>query len=225
MKVLIVAHNVEEAQRLSEYLKMEHFMCDCATQLKQADEMVALYEYDCILLDVSTEKNEVINWLETFASENKKEGIVLLSTDHDIETKIEAFNLGADDFINMPFHPSELLARIKAVVRRKKFDTNGKLYFGNLMVDVFSYKIWVWNNALHLTKKEYFILIHLIANKNRVVTKTVLAEYLWGEDLDSMNSYNFLFAHIKNLRKKLLEAKAGVDIKNSYGIGYQIIEV
>jgi DNA-binding response OmpR family regulator len=224
MKLLLLG-NIHQKESLHRYLSENNIGCELALGYDQASEMTFLYEYDCILLGVDKEKDRTFEWLTSFVEENRREGILIISSLDTLEIKLRAFDLGVDDFLTIPYHPSELLARIKAVVRRKKFDTGGKLYFGNLMIDLMTFKIWVWNTPLKLTKKEYDILLHLIANKNKVVSKTALAEYLWGENLDNMSSYNFLIAHIKNLRKKLLNAKAGIDIQNSYGIGYQIIEL
>ena len=224
MKLLLLG-DIGQKEDLQSFLAIHQVGFEISKGYVHASELTHLYEFDCILVGIQTEQDNAFKWLTSFAEENRREGIIILSSVDTLEIKLRAFDLGVDDFLTIPFHFWELLARLKAVVRRKKFDTNSKIYFGNLIIDPGSFKVWVWNDVLKLTKKEYDILLHLVGNKNKVISKTALSEYLWGEEVDNMASYNFLIAHIKNLRKKLLNAKSGVDIQNSYGVGYQIIEI
>lgn len=224
MKLLLFGDLLGE-ENLQAFLLQHGVKSDVASNVLHASELVSLYEYDALVAKIQHELDPVFHWIASFAEANRPEGLVLLSANDTLELKLRAFDLGVDDFLTVPYHPSELLARAKAVVRRKKHDGRTKIYFGNLVIDLLSYKVLVWDNVLKLTKKEYDILLHLLTHKDKVVSKTALAEYLWGDELDNMASYNFLVAHIKNLRKKLLAAKSGLDIQNSYGVGYQIIEI
>jgi two-component system, OmpR family, response regulator CiaR len=225
VKILVADSDQHFLQRITSFLNKEGYTYDTVGTFCAASEKVNLYEYDCILMELKLPDQSGLNLLELLKHDERSDGVIVISNPTTLEQKLKTFELGADDFLTKPIEFSELIARIKAVVRRKKFNVKSKLYFANLVIDLSLKKVFIWDNALSLTKKEYEILLHLIANKNRVVSKGSLAEYLWGEHADSVDSYDFLFAHIKNLRKKLKGVKAEVEIKNSYKMGYQIIEI
>ena len=190
---------------------------------KDLREKLYLYEYDCILL--CSENNDLLKSLLETESKNANSGIILLSKAASLDHKVEALNEGADDYLTIPFHFEELKARIIAVVRRRRFNTRKNIHFANLIIDLDQRTVLVWEKAVLLTKKEYEILLYLIMNRHKTVSTVSLYEYLWNEDNEDREYYNLLLAHIKNLRKKLNLAKAELEIKNSYGIGYQIIEL
>lgn len=226
MKILIADNEDKSLKWLTSHLRTEGHICDFVSSISESSEKLELYEYDCILLELNSSDQSRLELLEFLKIAERNDGVIVISDKNaSLSLKLNAFELGADDFLLKPVDFSELLARITAVVRRKKFNIKNKIYFANLVIDFPLKKVFVWENQLLLTKKEYEILLHLIANKNRIVSKDTLAEYLWGEHADNVDSYDFLFAHIKNLRKKLKEMKAEVEIKNSYKMGYQIIEL
>ena len=225
MKVLIVEQLQNESVSFKQEFKERDFVCDFVNDYKEASEKLMLYEYDCTLLNYSKNDPGIFNFLQLHEQNNNLGGLIILSPDTEVENKVKLLNMGADDFVSIPFHFYELNARILAVIRRKKFQTNNKIYFANLIIEFHLHSVCVWNNAIDFTKKEYEILLYLIANKDKVVPKILLAEYLWGDHTDHMDSFNILAAHIKNIRRKLKQAKAEVEIKNIYGIGYQIIEL
>jgi len=130
-----------------------------------------------------------------------------------------------DDCLTAPIHPEELKARILAIIRRKKFNARHRIHFANLILDLDQKQVSVWNTAVSLTPKEYEILLYLIMNQKKTVSPAMLSEYLWGEASEEKESNNPLIAHIKNLRKKLKQAKAELEIKNLYAVGYQIVEL
>ncbi len=223
MKILLADNEPEKI--LAFFFNKEGINIEAVTTISSASEKVSLYEYDCILLNLNLPDAPGLGLLEQLNEEDRTDGIIIISAFSDLEQKLKAFDLGADDYLTKPFEISELNARIHAVVRRKKFQTKNKLYFANLVINMQEKSVWVWDQPVRLTKKELEILLHLIANKSRIISKESLAEYLWGAHADNMDSYDFLFAHIKNLRKKLKEAKAEIEIKNIYNTGYQIIEL
>ncbi len=224
MKLLLVEHEKYPVVELSSFLKKE----DCQVTvlpLLEAGEKIKSSEYDCVILSIGKEKEQELKLLEKLNNENRTDGVIIISEDDSSEFMVHCFDLGADDFLEAPFQIPVLYARLKAVIRRKKFNAKSKLYFANLVIDFYLKKVYVWDKAINLTKKEYEILLHLIANKNSSITKESIAEYVWGDYLKNIDSYDFLFAHIKNLKNKLKIAKAELVIKNIYGVGYQIEEL
>ena len=222
MKLLLVNIPVKV---LLDSKEQTSLLFDSVDTISAASEKAALYAYDCIVIQIDGIEAKAFDWLSLLAEGNNKEGIVLVSKNNSVEQKISAFDLGVDDFVVLPMDANEFLARVKAIIRRKTFNTKSKLYIGHLVIDTFSRNVKVWDKTLALTKTEYDILLHLIANKDKVISKVALAEYLWGDEVDQLDSYNVLFAHIKNLRKKILTAKGGIEIQNVYRVGYQIIEL
>lgn len=221
MKLLLVGILAAHTQALK---NSDEFLCDWSPDIERAQALMNLYEYDCVLIGIAGNEAYTWFWLQEMNNENKNEGIICVSDKDLIADRLKAFELGADDYFTLPMHDLEMSARIKSVVRRKRFHTSSKVYMGNLVIDLYNRKIGVWDQTLALTKTEYDLLLYLCAQRKRVVAKEALAEYLWGQKVDDLDSYNLLFAHLKNLRKKLLLAKAGIEIKNIYKMGYQIIE-
>ncbi len=225
MKVLIVKHLQSETNHYEQKIQEEGYVCDFVYGYSEATEKLALYDYDCTLLNYVNDDKNIFEFIQLHEQNNNIGGLMILSSGASVENRVKLLNMGADDFVTMPFYFTELNARINAVIRRKKFHTSNKIYFANLVIEFSLRTVLVWNNPVAFTKKEYEILLHLIGNKDKVVSKLALAEYLWGDNTDSMDSFNILSAHIKNLRRKLKEVKAEIEIKNSYGVGYQIIEL
>ncbi|MDO9186221.1 MAG: response regulator transcription factor [Bacteroidia bacterium] len=224
MKLLIVEQEQQLLTELSSFLKKE----DCqvtALPLAKASEKIKSSEFDCVIISIGKETEIELQLVEQLNNENRTDGVIIISENNSLEFMVRCFDLGADDFVETPFQIPALYARLKAVIRRKKFNAKSKLYFANLVIDFYLKKVYVWDKAINLTKKEYEILLHLIANKNSSITKESIAEYVWGEYLKKIDSYDFLFAHIKNLKNKLKIAKAELVIKNIYGVGYQIEEL
>lgn len=224
MKILLI-NSAKILDELKSNLSTENIDAEYADTFKSGFEKLDSAIYDCILLSPEITEKNTRELLEKFRNENRQDGLVVLCNGISKDSKLELFSKGADDVLHWPIDKDELIARIKAIVRRKKFNTKSKLYFANLVIEFESRKVFVWNNPISLTKKEYEILLHLIANKNRVVTKESLAGYLWSDYFDKSDSFDFLFAHLKNLKRKLKEAKAELVIKNIYGTGYQIEEL
>ena len=207
------------------FSEKEKYICDVARTYAEASERIALYEYDCILLDINLPDGNGLQLLESLKKIDKTDGVIIISARNSLDDKIKGLNLGADDYLTKPFHFLELNARIQAVIRRKKFDAPHKLSFANLEIDLQQHAVKVNDIKVNLTKKEFDILQQLVANKNRVISRNSLAEYIWGDHVDNVDSFDFLFVHIKNLKKKLKQAEATAEIKNVYGVGYQIEEV
>ena len=225
MKILIVKNKTNLLTSLLEFSEKEKYSCDVAKTFAEASDRISIYDYDCILLDINLPDGSGLRLLESLKAVDKTDGVIIISARNSLDDKVRGLTLGADDYLTKPFHFSELNARIQAVIRRKRFDAPYKLSYANLEIDIPQHTVKVNEVVVNLTKKEFDILQHLIANKNRVVSKTSLTEYIWGDRIDSMDSFDFLFVHLKNLKKKLKQAGANLEIKNIYGVGYKINEV
>jgi DNA-binding response OmpR family regulator len=223
MKILIAYDS--EYRFLPETLVTDSsFSIELSTSKAEASERIHLYEYDCILLCSDAESREFQTLLNEVTHSNKSSGLIFISKEITVEQKVKALNAGVDDCLLYPIHPEEIKARILAIIRRKKFNAHQHIHFANLIIDLHQKKVLVWNTPIALTPKEYEILLYLIMNQQKIVAPALLSEYLWREASEDKESNN-LIVHIKNLRKKLKQSKAEIEIKNVYAIGYQIIEL
>ena len=224
MKVLAISLSHQETC-FSGLRREVDFMVEWSTSRISASEKIQLYEYDCILLFTDSDNQEAQEIILEIGKTNKNSGVILLSSKITVAQKIKALNAGADDCLSVPIHPEELKARILAIIRRKRFHTLHEIRFANIIIDLAKKQLCVWNTPVTLTPKEYKIMLYLIMHQKKTVSPIMLAEYLWGEESEEKESNNLLIAHIKNLRKKLKQAKAELEIKNIYAVGYQIIEL
>jgi len=221
MKVLIVEDEKNLLELMTRYMKREGYVCEVAHDFQEGFKKINNFEYDCAVIDLNLPGGNGLRLVEMLREDNTKGGIIIISARDKVEDRITGLNMGADDYLTKPFNLSELNARIKAVLRRKSNQINNMLKFGQLQIDLDERKVSANNKELKLTKKEYNILLYLARNKNRVVTKDSIAEYIWGDYMDDAISYDFIFAHVKNLRKKLKENDCGELLKTVYGIGYK----
>lgn len=221
MKILIIEDETDIAASIKEYLKTNDIHCETANNYQTAADKIAMYDYDCILVDLMLPDGDGFDLLKELKLLNKTEGVIIISAKEALETKIEGFNLGADDYLTKPFHLSELLVRIQALVRRKKFDGNNKIIFNEIEIDTLSKSVKIGGKKIDFTKKEIDLLLFLIGNKNKVLSKSAIAEHLSGDMADMLDNHDFIYAHIKNLKKKLNDAGSDDYIKSVYGIGYK----
>lgn len=221
MKILIVEDNHELSKNIVSYLAKEGNKCETAFTYNQAVDKVVSFAYDVIILDLMLPDGNGIDVIKTLDAETSEAGVLIISAKDSLDDKLTGLNFGADDYITKPFHLSELNARVKAVYRRKKFKNKKILECKEIMVDLDACEVKVNNKAIELTKKEYEILVYFISNQNRVVTKQSIAEHLWGDQADFYDSFDFVYQHIKNLRKKVIQAGGGDYITTIYGMGYK----
>lgn len=221
MKILIIEDEIEIAASIKSYLKTNDIHCEMANDSQTALDKITLYDYDCILLDLMLPDGDGFIILKELKSQSKTDGIIIISAKEALETKIEGFNLGADDYLTKPFHLSELLVRIQALVRRKKFNGNNKIEFNEIEVDTLAKSVKIGEKKIECTKKEIDLLLFLIGNKNKVLSKSAIAEHLSGDMADMLDNHDFVYAHIKNLKKKLQKAGSNDYIKSIYGMGYK----
>jgi DNA-binding response OmpR family regulator len=221
MKILIIEDERELSQSICDYLNNEQYFCETAYNYQAGLEKILLYDYACIILDISLPGGDGMDILQQLRSIDKMDGVIIVSARNSIDDKVNGLLAGADDYLTKPFHLPELAARVSAIIRRKSFDGKNLLRFDNLELDLHEKVLKVNNTMVELTKKEYELLLYFISNKNRVVAKNAIAIHLWGDSFDISDNYDFIYTHIKNLRKKLLQA-GGLDyIKSVYGMGYK----
>ena len=221
MKLLLIEDEPELAKSIRDYLNGNEFVCEWADHFSSAMEKISVYDYDCILLDLMLPDGDGLEILTELRKQNKTDGVIIISAKETLETRIEGFNLGADDYLIKPFHLSELLVRIQALIRRKQFDGSNKIIFHEIEIDLLSKVVRVHGNKIEVTKKEIDLLLYLIGNRNRVLSKGAIAEHLSGDMADMLDNHDFVYAHIKNLKKKLRNAQSGDYIKTIYGLGYK----
>ena len=224
MKILVIEDENELVKSITSYLKEENYICELATDYHAALSKIELYDYDCILLDISLPGGTGLDILKQLKLNNKLDGVLIISAKDSLSDRVEGLQLGADDYLPKPFHLSELSARIAAIIRRRTFNGSSLLRFNELTIDTNAKVAFCNNQTLDLTKKEFELLLYFIANKGRVISKNAIAEHLWGDEMDIADNYDFIYTHIKNLRKKLEKCKADY-IKSIYGMGYKFTDL
>ncbi len=221
MKVLVIEDEAELSDSICTYLANEQFICERVLDFQSAMEKVSLYEYACIVLDVNLPGGSGLDILNELKKQNKIDGVLIISARDSLDDKVFALKAGADDYLTKPFHLAELSARVAAIIRRKSFEGKNQISINELTLDLSEKSVRVNSKEVDLTRKEYELLLYFISNKNRVIAKNAIAEHLWGDNMDIAGSYDFIYTHIKNLRKKLIQAGAADYIKSIYGMGYK----
>jgi DNA-binding response OmpR family regulator len=220
MKILIVEDEKNLRETITDFLKLEGYLCEFASTVSDGMEKLALYDYDCMLVDIGLPDGTGFELIRELKKTRPETGIIIISARNSLDDKIEGLDLGADDYLSKPFHLTELNSRIKSVLRRVKFSGKKEIVVGKLCILPDARQLLVDSQQIVLTKKEFDLLLFFISNSQRVLTKEAIAEHLWGDFADSADSFDFVYSQIKNLRKKLHE-KTGVDyFKNVYGSGY-----
>lgn len=221
MKLLIIEDERELSDGIVSFLNREEYLCEQAFSFDEAIMKVGIYDYDCILLDLMLPGGSGLDVLKRIKQQSPQTGVIIVSAKDSLDDKVEGLRLGADDYLAKPFHLPELSMRIFALLRRKCFNNNNLLQNGAISIDLLSKTVTVEGTMLDLTKTEYELLLFLIENRRRVVSKSALAEHLSGDIADMMDDFNFVYAHIKNLKAKLANAGVTDCIKTYYGTGYK----
>ncbi|NHN24982.1 response regulator transcription factor [Flavobacterium jejuense] len=220
MKVLIVEDEQEMKDSIYQYLEIEKYLVEYASDYELAYEKIHLYEYDCILIDITIPKGSGLDLIKEIKTTRPKTGIIIISAKNSIDDKVDGLNLGADDYLPKPFYLAELNARIKALIRRNNFEGTNSIKLNEIEIIPEERKVLVNGSVINLTTKEFDLLEYFIINKNRVIQKNALVEHLWGDNADQFDNFDFIYNHVKNLRKKLLDANCTDYLKSIYGIGY-----
>ncbi|WP_256011473.1 response regulator transcription factor [Desertivirga xinjiangensis] len=222
MKVLIVEDEPEMLEVIAQALEQEDLLVEKATDYFSALHKIVSYEYDCIILDISLPGGSGLALLKELKNMQKTEGVLIVSAKDSVDDKVIGLQAGADDYLSKPFHQAELIARTKAILRRKNSFSLTLLNVSDLSVDTESRQVQANGSELQLNRKEYEILLYLCVNSGRLVSRTALAEKVWGDNVDIADNFDFIYSQIKNLRKKLKESGSTVKIEAVYGIGYKL---
>ena len=221
MKLLIIEDEQGLRENITAYFNEDGNICESCSDLRSAMDKLAMYEYDCILLDIGLPDGEGFTVLNYLKAKMKSESVIIISARNSLDDKVRGLTVGADDYLTKPFHLAELKARVVAVFRRKTGSSKGMLVFNEISIDLQGRAVTVNNIPIILTRKEYEMLLYFIVNKGKVIAKTALAEHLWGDEMDMHSHFDFIYTHIKNLRRKLLDANSRDYLTSVYGIGYK----
>lgn len=225
MKILIVEDEPSLCELMQRSLEKERYVIETASDFVHAEEKLGVYDYDCVLLDIMLPDGNGLELLEKLKQMRKRESVIIISAKDSLDDKVLGLDLGADDYLAKPFHLAELSARIKSVLRRHNNQGDNFITFGNIKVQPDKFQVWVADRLLELGRKEYDILLFFMYRPNHLINKEVLAEAVWGDNIDQVDNFDFIYAQIKNLRKKLKDAGSTVEIKAVYGFGYKMVLV
>lgn len=223
MKILIIEDEPSLRELIQCTLEKERYVVETASDFDSGMDKIELYDYDCILLDIMLPGGSGFELLQHLKSLRKRENVIIISAKDSLEDKIQGLDLGADDYLAKPFHLAELTARVKSVLRRKHRDGENCIALGNVSLFPDTFRVVVADKSLELSRKEYDILHYFMNRPNRMINKHTLAESVWGDHIDQVDNFDFIYAQIKNLRKKLKEASATIEIKAVYGFGYKMV--
>ncbi|MFT6867870.1 MAG: DNA-binding response OmpR family regulator [Cyclobacteriaceae bacterium] len=221
MKLLVVEDNKQLQENITSYLAKEGYICESAESYNQASEKLYGYNYDLVALDLMLPDGNGLDLLKVIKERTPEMGVLIISAKNSLGDKINGLNFGADDYLAKPFHLSELNARLKAIFRRRNQKGESKIIFEELTLDADTHEVFVNHQLLELTRKEFELIHYFIINQNRILTKQSIAEHLWGDYMDMADSFDFVYQHIKNIRKKIVAAGGQDYVQTVYGVGYK----
>lgn len=222
MKILIVEDNTQLLEAIRETLAGEHYVCETAEKYTAASEKIHMHNYDVMVVDINLPGGSGLKLIREIKGINPATGIIIISARNSLDHKIEGLELGADDYLTKPFDMAELVVRVKALLRRRSFSGTSTVTFGDISIDTGRREVTAGGTKVDLTKSEYNILLFFFSNPNRVLTRESIAEHIWGDNMDLADSFDFIYSHIRNLRKKLTATGVDDPIKVVYGIGYRL---
>ncbi len=221
MKILLIEDEKDLAKSIVDFIGKEDFIVEAVNDYSTAEEKINLYEYDCTLVDLMLPDGSGLDIVKKLKKFQPKCGIIIITAKNTIDDKLTGLDLRADDYLTKPFHLAELNARIKSILRRRFYDGSSEIIINEIVIDTEKHEVKVNNKIVELTRREYDILLFFISNKEKVLTKESIVEHIWGDDANAFDNFDFVYTHIKNLRKKLIEQGANDYIKSVYGIGYK----
>ena len=222
MKILIIEDEPSLRELIQRSLEKERYVVEAAADFQSGLRKIEDYDYDCVLLDIMLPDGNGLNLLEQLKKMRKRENVIIISAKDSLDDKVLGLELGADDYLPNPFHLAELNARIKSVIRRQRRDGEMDIRLANIRIVPDTFQVFVDDKEIELNRKEYDILLYFANRPGRLVNKNTLAESVWGDHIDQVDNFDFIYAQIKNLRKKLKDAGALAELKAVYGFGYKM---
>lgn len=222
MKILIIEDEPSQRELIQRSLEKERYVVEAAADFQSGLRKIEDYDYDCVLLDIMLPDGNGLNLLEQLKKMRKRENVIIISAKDSLDDKVLGLELGADDYLPKPFHLAELNARIKSVIRRQRRDGEMDIRLANIRIVPDTFQVFVDDKEIELNRKEYDILLYFANRPGRLVNKNTLAESVWGDHIDQVDNFDFIYAQIKNLRKKLKDAGALAELKAVYGFGYKM---
>jgi DNA-binding response OmpR family regulator len=224
VKILIVEDESGLRDSIEAYFTGTESICETAKDYTSALAKVSVYRYDCVILYLTLPYGNGLDIVKHLKKNGHNDGILIISAKNSLDDRVSGLDLGADDYLTKPFHLSELRSRVAAIVRRKAYNGSNLLKFNEISIDLDARMVKVNDTPIKFTRKEYALLLYFIANKGKVVSKNAIAEHLWGDSIDIADNFDFIYSHIKNIRKKLVEAGGNDYIQAAYGMGYKFTE-
>jgi DNA-binding response OmpR family regulator len=224
MKILIIEDEKDLLEAMSGYLTLEGLLCETASTFFKAEDSLSAYNYDIIILDLTLPDGNGLDLISLIKERNSKAGLLIVSARSSLDDKVKGLDLGADDYITKPFHLAELNSRIRSLARRRFFEGKNELTFNEITINTDSLEVAINRELIDLTRKEYDILLYFMVNRNRVITRESIAEHIWGDNSTFADNFDFIYSHIKNIRKKIELKKGRNYLHNIYGIGYKFSE-
>jgi DNA-binding response OmpR family regulator len=224
VKILIVEDDKSLSKSINDYLKMEGHICEIAQNFTQGSMKIADSRYDCIILDIGLPDGNGLNIINELKTNKISDGILILSAKSSLDDKLLGLKIGADDYLTKPFHFAELSARINSIYRRNNLSGMNEVNFNEIRVNTYDKQAYVNDILLNLTRKEYDLLLFFVTNNSRIITKESIVEHLWGDEVILTDSFDFVYTHVKNLRKKIVAAGSRNYIKCIYGFGYKFLD-
>jgi DNA-binding response OmpR family regulator len=224
MKILLIEDEPALQDSIKKYLEHQGHICETVGNFVQGIEKVRTFNYDCVVVDIGLPLGSGLDIVRELKEIEARAGIIIISAKNSLEDKLHGLELGSDDYLTKPFHLSELNARINAILRRRNFGGSRVVKFNEIKMEPDAKRVMVNSTSVDLTEKEYQLLEYFLANQRCVVTKGAIAEHIWGDEYEQVTNYDFIYSHIKNLRKKLMEAGSEDYIRTVYGSGYKFTD-
>ncbi|MFO7258036.1 MAG: response regulator transcription factor [Bacteroidota bacterium] len=221
MKVLVIEDNLELARNMESFLRREGYVCETTHALDEARDKIVSFKYDCVILDLMLPDGNGLELIEFMKDQRIESGILIVSAKNALDDRVRGLDLGADDYLTKPFHLTELNARLRAIFRRRNLNGERAISVNDLTINPDTMEAIIAGTPLDLTPKEFELLLYFVINKNRVLTRQSIAEHLWGDYIDHLANVDFVYQHVKNLRKKIDQASGKDYIETVYGLGYK----
>ncbi len=224
MKILVIEDNIELLKDIKNFLEEQGNVCEIATDYKSAFMKAVIFPYDILIVDITLPDGTGLDIIKEVKKENIDVGIIIISAKNAVGDKVNGLEIGADDYLTKPFYLAELNARIKALYRRKAYKGSKEVIFNEIKISPDNHEVFINDRLMTLTKKEFDIIHFFVANRNRLLTKEAIAEHLWGDHIEMADSFNFIYTHLANLRKKITKFGGKDYIKSIYSVGYKFSE-